>query len=98
MSCETAALIPPDSPLAQGWRLELSQLALDVGLAETFDALAALAEFMACREDGRRGRPPRAQAHANREIDPRDSMAPARRRINRKRAFPDFDPHRLLWS
>jgi hypothetical protein len=77
-------------------RFELAQLALRWGLAETFEALAALAEFMARPEGARRDRP-RKWVVANLEVDPRDSSAPVRRRINRKRQFPDFKLHRLLW-
>jgi hypothetical protein len=97
MSCETAALIPPDSPLAQGWRFELAQLAVRWGLAETFDALAAVAEFLTA-EERRRGKRPRVAVLADKELDPLDTQAPARRRINGKRYSSDFDRHRLLWS
>jgi hypothetical protein len=97
MSCELAAQIPPDSPLAHGWRHEMAQLALRFGLAESLDVLAQLAEFLTA-DERRRHKRPRVAVLADQELDPLDTQAPARRRINRKRYSSNFDPHRLLYS
>jgi hypothetical protein len=48
-------MIPESSPLATGWRAELSALILAHGLANVLDAVSAFAELRARRDEGQTG-------------------------------------------
>jgi hypothetical protein len=73
MHRQDAPLIPPDSPLASGWRADAVALLVRYGLPEMFDVMSAFAELCQRRE------PDSAR-------DPLDCAAPARRRISQKAA------------
>ena len=69
-------MIPAHSPLATGWRAELTALILAHGLANVMDAVSAYAELRSRRAEGQTGLFDRVEA--------RDIAAPARRHISRK--------------
>jgi hypothetical protein len=69
-------MIPPYSPLASGWRAELTALILANGLSNVLDAVSAFAELRSRRVEGQTGLFDRMEA--------REIAAPSRRRINRK--------------
>jgi hypothetical protein len=60
--------IPPDSPLAVGWRATLAELLLRHGVPDVLDALAAFAELR-CRHDPDRHDDPWVAAPAVRRIE-----------------------------
>ena len=74
MHPQDVALIPPDSPLATGWRAEAVRWLLDHGVPEMLDVISAFAELSRRREPDT-GR------------DPLDCAAPVRRRICQKLAM-----------
>ena len=69
-------MIPIHSPLATGWRAELTALILTHGLANVLDAVSAFAELRARRAEGQTGLFDQMEAG--------EIAAPARRRISRK--------------
>jgi hypothetical protein len=69
-------MIPAYSPLATGWRAELTALILAHGLSNVLDAVSAFAELRARRAEGQTG--------LFDGLEVREIAAPARRRISRK--------------
>ena len=74
MHPQDAALIPPDSPLATGWRADAVTWLLEHGVPEMLDVISAFAELSQRREP-------------DTAYDPLDCAAPVRRRICQKLAM-----------